>query len=145
MVTNDDMEDLTVAVEALEQKTMTVVDLLNTLLPPTIVDRLIRGDQSTVSERIDACTILMSDIVQFTKLTEIIGAHRVHDFLNILYVNVMYMYNYLKDRFDALCEKNGCRKLETVGDVGIMCVVMTTRHIWLCVVHLTTVLITWRT
>lgn len=83
VVTDQDLNDLSDAADALRSKTDTVVDLLNTLLPPTIVDRLLIGDIGSISEAIDGCTILMTDIVQFTRLTEIIGSHRVHDFLNI--------------------------------------------------------------
>ncbi|GAQ88354.1 hypothetical protein KFL_004210020 [Klebsormidium nitens] len=78
--------------------------LLKKMLPDSIIERLSAG-QSLIADSHKEVTILFSDIVGFT---EISGSSATEDL--ILMLNEMFT------AFDALVDKHGVYKVETIGD-----------------------------
>lgn len=97
---------------AIEMKRLTQVEnesfhytkLLHDILPTHIVQRLILGDRN-ISERHDSVCMLFADIVGWTPMSETVPTHRLLDMLNELFSS-----------FDALTEKHGVYKADTIGD-----------------------------
>lgn len=77
--------------------------LLNTL-PRPIVERLHRGE-TVIADRIDAATVLFSDLVDFTALATILSPERMIEMLGTLFA-----------RFDALAAALSLEKIKTIGD-----------------------------
>jgi len=77
--------------------------LLNTL-PQPIVDRLHRGE-TVIADRIEAATILFSDLVDFTALAARMPPERMIELLGQLFA-----------RFDALAASLALEKIKTIGD-----------------------------
>lgn len=78
--------------------------LLHDILPIHIVERLILGDRS-ISERHESVCMLFGDIVGWTPMSESVPTHQLIDLLNQLF-----------SEFDALTEKHGVFKADTIGD-----------------------------
>ncbi|PNH12995.1 Soluble guanylate cyclase 88E [Tetrabaena socialis] len=69
--------------------------LLTAMLPPKVIRRLQRGENTVVEEFREPVTILFSDIVSYTNLASQLSPLQVVRLLNELYT-----------QFDGLCEKN---------------------------------------
>jgi class 3 adenylate cyclase len=78
--------------------------LLLNVLPAAIADRLKDGEQ-TIAESYPEVTVLFSDIVGFTAMSEQIGARQVVDMLNEVF-----------GMLDELAIKHGVEKIKTIGD-----------------------------
>jgi adenylate cyclase len=78
--------------------------LLNTILPPKIAQRLKR-EQSTIADGFADVTVMFADIVNFTALAEEKNPKEVVAFLDAVFT-----------RFDDLAEKHGVDKIKTIGD-----------------------------
>jgi len=80
------------------------VNLLHEIMPAHIVQRLISGE-SCIAESHQCVTILFSDIVGWTNIAESISTS-----------SVIMLLNELFSAFDALLDKHGVYKVETIGD-----------------------------
>ncbi|CAK0868411.1 unnamed protein product [Prorocentrum cordatum] len=78
--------------------------LLHEIMPPHIVQRLVSGE-NCIAESQKCVTILFSDIVGWTNIAESIPTCAVITLLNELF-----------SAFDALLDKHGVYKVETIGD-----------------------------
>ena len=79
-------------------------DLLLNILPRPIVQRL-KEDQSVIADYFHSTTVLFTDIVGFTKLSENLSPSELVQFLNKIFTS-----------FDNLVEKYQLEKIKTVGD-----------------------------
>jgi len=78
--------------------------LLNTILPPKIAQRL-KQEQTTIADGFADVTVMFADIVNFTVLAEEKSANELVSFLDAVFT-----------RFDDLAEKHGVDKIKTIGD-----------------------------
>lgn len=78
--------------------------LLLNILPPAIAERLRRGER-VIADRFDDASLLIADIVGFTKLSSDLSAVELVDVLNRLF-----------SACDALVDKHGLEKVKTIGD-----------------------------
>ncbi len=78
--------------------------LLLNILPSKIAQRL-KEDRSIIADHFDSATVLFSDIVGFTALSEKVTPTELVDQLNRLF-----------SAFDDLAEKHGLEKIKTIGD-----------------------------
>jgi adenylate cyclase len=78
--------------------------LLHNILPAAIAERLSNGED-TIAEVHPEVTILFSDIVGFTELSEKIGPSETVNMLNLLF-----------GKFDELAERHHVEKIKTIGD-----------------------------
>ena len=78
--------------------------LLRRMLPEGVISRLLTGQQM-IAESMESITVLFSDVVSFTSLASQVPT-----------TELIVMLNELFSRFDALCDKYGCYKVETIGD-----------------------------
>jgi adenylate cyclase len=78
--------------------------LLHNILPAAIAERLTAGEDN-IAEVFPEVTVLFSDIVGFTELSEKIGPSGTVNMLNLLF-----------GKFDELAEKHGVEKIKTIGD-----------------------------
>ncbi len=78
--------------------------LLTTILPPQIAERLKR-EQATIADGYADVTVMFADIVNFTTLAEELTPKEVVNFLNEVFT-----------RFDELAEKHKVDKIKTIGD-----------------------------
>jgi class 3 adenylate cyclase/HAMP domain-containing protein len=78
--------------------------LLHNILPAAIAERLSNGED-TIAEVHPEVTVLFSDIVGFTELSEKIGPSETVNMLNLLF-----------GKFDELAEKHHVEKIKTIGD-----------------------------
>jgi class 3 adenylate cyclase/signal transduction histidine kinase len=79
-------------------------ELLRRMLPEGVISRLMSGQQM-IAESMENITVLFSDVVSFTSLASQVPT-----------TELIIMLNELFSRFDALCDKYGCYKVETIGD-----------------------------
>jgi class 3 adenylate cyclase len=79
-------------------------DLLLSILPRSIVDRINRGEQM-IADQVDAVTILFADIVGFTPMASRQSAADLVRFLNSIF-----------SAFDHLTQRYGGEKIKTIGD-----------------------------
>eukprot|EP00056_Hartaetosiga_gracilis_P011854 m.183298 g.183298 ORF g.183298 m.183298 type:complete len:996 (-) comp13592_c0_seq21:982-3969(-) len=79
-------------------------DLLHSILPPPVADTLAKG-KVPPAETYENVGILFSDICGFTNLSASVEPTEIMDMLNELF-----------SKYDALCEKHGVYKVETIGD-----------------------------
>jgi adenylate cyclase len=82
--------------------------LLRNVLPARIADRL-RVEPMALAERFEGATVLFSDLVGFTPLSERLGPQATADMLNDLVT-----------RFDDLAEQLGLEKIKTIGDAYLV-------------------------
>ena len=78
--------------------------LLLNIMPKEIADKLKQNDNLIAIEN-QSISVLMADIVSFTKLANSISAEKLVDFLNKMFSD-----------FDEVVEKFGVEKIKTVGD-----------------------------
>jgi class 3 adenylate cyclase len=79
-------------------------NLLLNILPRPIAQRL-KEDQSVIADHYNSATVLFTDIVGFTKLSENLTPSELVRFLNQIF-----------STFDSLVEKYRLEKIKTVGD-----------------------------
>ena len=79
-------------------------ELLLNILPPRIIERIHAGEK-LIADRFDAVTVLFSDLVDFTEITDQMGAAELVENLNRLF-----------SRFDSLAKEHGVEKVKTMGD-----------------------------
>ncbi|GLI61438.1 hypothetical protein VaNZ11_003801 [Volvox africanus] len=84
--------------------------LLRAMLPRKVIQQLQKGRRTVVEEYHDPVTILFTDIVSYTEVASQLTPLQVVRLLNELYTE-----------FDALTDKHGVYKVETIGD-AFMCV-----------------------
>ncbi len=78
--------------------------LLLNILPASIAERL-KDDNSVIADHFDSATVLFSDIVGFTALSEKVTPKQLVDRLNRIF-----------SAFDDLAERHGLEKIKTIGD-----------------------------
>jgi class 3 adenylate cyclase len=83
--------------------------LLRRILPESIIERLESG-QNLIADHHESVTVLFSDIVGFTELSQ-----------NCSTAALMLMLNELFSAFDKALDRHGIYKVETIGD-AYMCV-----------------------
>jgi adenylate cyclase len=88
----------------LAQSHVRVEELLHSMLPPTIVDRIQSGETMIADEHREV-SIVFSDLVGFTDLSRRVSATELITILNGLF-----------SRFDAAAEQHGMHKIKTIGD-----------------------------
>jgi len=88
----------------LELEAVATSALLARILPSSVIQRLKDG-VSPIADSHDSTTILFSDIVSFTSVAAILDTRDV-----VLLLNEMFTL------FDALVDKHGIYKVETIGD-----------------------------
>ena len=79
-------------------------ELLNSVLPPSVVQKVQR-EGTTYTQTAENCTILFADIVGFTPMSERLTAPELVSLLNRIF-----------SRFDQLALKHGVEKIKTIGD-----------------------------
>ena len=80
------------------------IQLLHNVLPPSIASKMLDG-ATLIAEKLDNVSVLFADIVNFTKLSQIISAEDLVAGLDRIFTE-----------FDALAEKHGLEKIKTIGD-----------------------------
>jgi class 3 adenylate cyclase/CheY-like chemotaxis protein len=93
-----------VMLEELQREKARYEDLLLSILPRTIVDR-INGGEVMIADHVDAVTILFADIVGFTQFASRRSPDELVHFLNSIFTV-----------FDVLTERLGAEKIKTIGD-----------------------------
>jgi class 3 adenylate cyclase/CheY-like chemotaxis protein len=88
----------------IEQEKRNSDDLLRNVLPPEIVVRLRNGD-SHIADHFDDATIIFTDVVGFSKITERMRAYEIVGCMNKLF-----------SEFDRLAEDVRVEKIRTFGD-----------------------------
>ncbi len=78
--------------------------LLDSVLPSSIADRMISGEERIADFYADV-SILFADIVGFTSLTTELPPGIVIEFLNHVF-----------DIYDTIMKRHGCEKIKTIGD-----------------------------
>jgi len=78
--------------------------LLNNILPQSIAERL-KKNPSVIADYFNSITVLFTDIVGFTKISERLTPSELIDFLNCIF-----------STFDDLVEKYQLEKIKTIGD-----------------------------
>jgi class 3 adenylate cyclase len=78
--------------------------LLLNILPKAIAERMKKGETNIADSHPDV-TVLVADLVGFTKLSAHIGADQIVQLLNEIF-----------SAFDLLTEKHGLEKIKTIGD-----------------------------
>ena len=112
---NDEFGELSEAfnemVNSLQKQTSTIKEknqenekLLLSIFPDSVAKRLKNGEQD-ISDHVDNVTVLVSDIVGFTRLYETMDVN-----------TVLTVLNDLVTAFDEATEKYGVEKVKTIGD-----------------------------
>ena len=79
-------------------------ELLVSILPRSIADRLQRGERR-IADHFDESTVLFADIAGFTEVSAAHAPDEMVDHLNKIF-----------DQFDTLVEKHEVEKIKTIGD-----------------------------
>jgi adenylate cyclase len=79
--------------------------LVDTVFPPSIVERLTSGEEERIADRIDGLTVLFADLVGFTNAARDLPPEAVIDYLDDMV-----------RAFDGLCAARGVEKIKTIGD-----------------------------
>jgi len=79
--------------------------LVDTILPPSIAERLISGTERRIADRVENVTVLFADLVGFTKAAHDLPPDEV----------VEYLDGFVSS-FDELCNVHGVEKIKTMGD-----------------------------
>jgi class 3 adenylate cyclase len=82
-----------------------ITKLLLNLLPATIVHKLKEDPEATIADFFDNCTVLFTDMVNFTAYSSKVSAMELVQFLNDMYT-----------RFDTIAEREVLYKVEIIGD-----------------------------
>lgn len=90
--------------EEIQREKARYEDLLLSILPRAIVDRINAGEHM-IADQVDAVTILFADIVSFTPMASRHSAAELVRFLNEIF-----------SAFDTLTQKIGGEKIKTIGD-----------------------------
>lgn len=90
-------------------------DLLHSILPESIADRL-RQNPTAIADSATDATVLFADIVGFTPFSTALTPNEVVELLDLLF-----------GKFDDLCEKHRTEKIKTIGD-AYMAVAGIPRH-----------------
>jgi class 3 adenylate cyclase len=88
----------------IQQEKARYEDLLLSILPRSIVDRINNGEQM-IADHVDTVTILFADIVDFTSMASKQSASDLVRFLNSIF-----------SKFDSLTQQFGGEKIKTIGD-----------------------------
>lgn len=91
--------------DALAQEQARSEQLLRSILPESVAQRLRNSSAARIADSHDAVTILFADLVDFTRISASLTPTQVVDMLNHVF-----------SRFDALAEKYGVEKIKTIGD-----------------------------
>ncbi len=78
--------------------------LLLNILPRSVAERMKKGE-TNIADSYPDVTVLVADLVGFTKLSAHIGADQIVQLLNEIF-----------SAFDLLTEKHGLEKIKTIGD-----------------------------
>jgi class 3 adenylate cyclase len=78
--------------------------LLLNILPEPVAQRL-KTEPGIIADRYESASVLFTDIVGFTPLSETLTAEEMVEWLNEVY-----------SEFDALVQKHGVEKIRTIGD-----------------------------
>lgn len=89
---------------SLEEERQRSEHLLLNVLPATIAERLMGGEED-IAESFSEVSVLFSDIVGFTEMSARVGAKQVVDMLNEVF-----------GLLDQLAIKHGVEKIKTIGD-----------------------------
>jgi len=95
--------------ESINMEKNNIENLLSRVLPHEIAKELQENDR-VEPKYIDECSILFTDFVGFTKLTETLAPKTLIDLLHQVFC-----------QFDKICKKYGIDKIKTIGD-SYMCV-----------------------
>jgi guanylate cyclase len=79
--------------------------LLLNLFPAPVADALKRHPERKIARRFDGATVLFTDLVGFTSLSQTMPAGALVDLLNEIFSG-----------FDQLAERHGLEKIKTIGD-----------------------------
>ena len=79
--------------------------LVTTMMPAAIAERLKFGAEERIADRIDALSVLFTDLVGFTAAAQDLPPEEVVDYLDHM----------VRD-FDGLAEAHGIEKIKTIGD-----------------------------
>ncbi len=79
--------------------------LVTTMMPAAIAERLKSGAEERIADRIDALSVMFTDLVGFTAAAHDLPPEEVVDFLDHM----------VRD-FDGLAEAHGVEKIKTIGD-----------------------------
>lgn len=90
--------------DALNLSHQRVEELLHSMLPRSIVDRIQRGE-SMIADEHGEVSIVFSDLVGFTALSRRLSA-----------TDLIIVLNRLFSSFDAAAEQHGMHKIKTIGD-----------------------------
>jgi len=90
--------------------------LLANILPEPIIDRLKQAPEGRIADAVPDASVLFSDLVGFTALSQKIGAARTVEILDGLVTE-----------FDRLAAEHGVEKIKTIGD-GYMAVAGVSQH-----------------
>lgn len=79
--------------------------LVDTVLPPSIAERLASGAEQRIADRIDGLTVLFADLVGFTTAARDLPPEQIIDYLDAMV-----------RAFDRRCAGHGAEKIKTIGD-----------------------------
>lgn len=79
--------------------------LINTVFPPSIVQRLTSGEEDRIADRINGLSVLFADLVGFTTASRNLPPEQIIDWLDGMV-----------RRFDQLAAEHGVDKIKTIGD-----------------------------
>lgn len=109
-------------VDQLHKEKLRGDELLSTIFPARIAERLKKGETCIV-DSIPEASVLFADIVNFSRMTAQMPAYDVMSMLNILF-----------GEFDILAKKHGVEKIKTIGVSAQpvkLCSNVTRMHTWL--------------
>jgi class 3 adenylate cyclase/CheY-like chemotaxis protein len=90
--------------EELQREKVRYEDLLLSILPRSVVDRINQGE-TMIADQVEEVTILFADIVNFTLIASQRSARDLVQFLNAIF-----------SAFDGLSQRFGAEKIKTIGD-----------------------------
>lgn len=96
--------DRKTAEEELRRQRLLSEQLLLSVLPQPIAERLKRGE-TTIADNFSEVTVLFADIANFTQISS-----------NISPVELVYLLNSIFSVFDKLAARHGVEKIKTIGD-----------------------------
>ncbi|MEX0591764.1 MAG: adenylate/guanylate cyclase domain-containing protein [Xanthobacteraceae bacterium] len=79
--------------------------LVETILPPSIADRLISGTEQRIADRVENLSVLFADLAGFTSAAHDLPPEEIIDYLD----------DFVRT-FDELCAAHGVEKIKTIGD-----------------------------